>query len=410
MNIKNNFRILYTRVINSIAFLPGIIAICFLILSIIMLEIDLSSFGTKLKSGTGWLQLKDASTARSIASTIAAALLSLTVFSFTMVMVVLNQAASQMSNRVLTSMIQNRFQQIVLGYYIGTIVYALAILSTIRDTSESMTIPSLSIYLLIILTVIAVFLFIYFLDYVTKTVKYETVIQRIERKTLTAISNTFNTEGTEYNALKSEGITIAAPNSGYFQGFDTESLLKIAMEKNIVIHFCYERSSFLLKDIAVMKVFTESNLTKETIDSIIATVDLYNGQPIELNADYGCLQLSEVAIKALSPGINDPATAVLSLNALTNVLANRLYSKLPEVYTDKENMPRIYCPSSDFSGMFKKCIIPIWNYGKNDQFIQEAMLNAITLLKQRDIKNSYQEIFNNFLCKVKEKNVEQTEL
>ncbi|MEE1898622.1 DUF2254 domain-containing protein [Flavobacterium rakeshii] len=408
MNIKNNFRILYTRVINSIAFLPGIIAVCFLILSIIMLEVDLSSFGTKLKSGNSWLQLKDASTARSIASTIAAALLSLTVFSFTMVMVVLNQAASQMSNRVLTSMIQNRFQQVVLGYYIGTIVYALAILSTIRDTSDSITIPSLSIYLLIILTVIAVFLFIYFLDYVTKTVKYETVIERIERKTLTAISNTFKTEVAKYKQSQLAGINIAMPESGYFQGFDTENLLKIAMENNLVIHFCYKRSSFLLKDIAVMEVFTESHITKEMTEKIIATVDLYNGQPIELNADYGCLQLSEVAIKALSPGINDPATAVLSLNALVNVLASRLYSKLPEVYTDKENMPRLYCPSSGFKEMFETCVIPIWNYGKNDQFIQEALLNAIVLLKQRDIKNSYEDLFDKFQFKIielKEKNI-----
>ncbi|MUV04376.1 DUF2254 domain-containing protein [Flavobacterium rakeshii] len=408
MNIKNNFRILYTRVINSIAFLPGIIAVCFLILSIIMLEVDLSSFGTKLKSGNSWLQLKDASTARSIASTIAAALLSLTVFSFTMVMVVLNQAASQMSNRVLTSMIQNRFQQVVLGYYIGTIVYALAILSTIRDTSDSITIPSLSIYLLIILTVIAVFLFIYFLDYVTKTVKYETVIERIERKTLTAISNTFKTEVAEYEQYQVAGINIAMPQSGYFQGFDTENLLKIAMENNLVIHFCCKRSSFLLKDIAVMEVFTESHITTEMTEKIIATVDLYNGQPIELNADYGCLQLSEVAIKALSPGINDPATAVLSLNALVNVLASRLYSKLPEVYTDKENMPRLYCPSSGFKEMFETCVIPIWNYGKNDQFIQEALLNAIVLLKQRDIKNSYEDLFDKFQFKIielKEKNI-----
>ncbi|MFL9838517.1 DUF2254 domain-containing protein [Flavobacterium sp. ST-75] len=402
MNIKNNFRILYTRVINSIAFLPAIIAICFLILSIIMLEIDLSSFGTKLKSGTGWLQLKDASTARSIASTIAAALLSLTVFSFTMVMVVLNQAASQMSNRVLTSMIQNRFQQIVLGYYIGTIVYALAILTTIRDTSDSITIPSLSVYLLIVLTVIAVFLFIYFLDYVTKTVKYETVIERIERKTLTAISNTFKNEVAEYTMSQSKGIPIAVPYSGYFQGLNTDSLLKTTIENDLIIHFCYKRSSFLLDNTILMNVISKKPMTKEVVDKIIGTIDLYNGQPIELNADYGCMQLSEVAIKALSPGINDPATAVLSLNALTNVLASRLYSKLPEVYTDKENMPRIYCPSSGFREIFKTCIIPIWNYGKNDQFIQEAMLNAIALLKQRDIKNSYHDLFDKLQFKINE--------
>ena len=403
MNIKNQFRILYKRIVGSIAFLPGVIALCFLILSIIMLEIDFSSIGTNLKTNTDWLRLKDASTARSIISTIAAALLSLTVFSFSMVMIVLNQAASQMSNRVLTSMIQNRFQQIVLGCYIGTIVYALSLLSTIRDTSNNTSIPSLSIYLLIVLTVIAIFMFIYFLDYVTKTVKYETVIDRVEKKTLTTIYETFETEEAEYNRPNSEGIPITVPDSGYFQGFNKDSLLKTATENDLVVHFRYKRSTFVLRDTILLEVFTKNPMTKETISKVINAVDLYNGQPIDQNADYGCLQLTEIAIKALSPGINDPATAVLSFNALTNVLANRLYCKQPEIYKDNHNTPRIYCPSSDFKEIFQECILPIWKYGQNDQFIQEAMHKVITMLKESDVKNAYHNLFDQFLPRIKEK-------
>jgi uncharacterized membrane protein len=137
-----------------------------------MLELDFSPWGKKVKSGMRWLRLQDPSTARSIISTIAGAVISLTVFSFSMVMIVLNQAASQISNRVFTSMIQNRFQQLVLGFYIGTIVYALFFLSTIRDIYSGTYIPALSIYLLIFFTIISIFLFIYFLDYVTLTVKF----------------------------------------------------------------------------------------------------------------------------------------------------------------------------------------------------------------------------------------------
>ncbi|QEE50795.1 DUF2254 domain-containing protein [Flavobacterium alkalisoli] len=410
MNIKNQFRILYKRIVGSIAFLPGIIALCFLILSIIMLEIDFSSIGTNLKTNTDWLRLKDASTARSIISTIAAALLSLTVFSFSMVMIVLNQAASQMSNRVLTSMIQNRFQQIVLGCYIGTIVYALTILSTIRDTSNNTSIPSLSIYLLIVLTVIAIFMFIYFLDYVTKTVKYETVIDRVEKKTLTAISGIFETGESEYNVVNSGGIPISVPESGYFQGFNKESLLKAATENDMVVQFRYKRSSFLLKDTVLLEIFTKKPMNKEMMNKVINTVDLYNGQPIDQNADYGCLQLAEIAIKALSPGINDPATAVLSLNALTNVLANRLYCKQPEIYKDNHNTTRIYCPSSGFEEIFHQCILPIWKYGKNDQFIQQAMYKAVMLLKESDVKNVYHNLLDQFLLKINEKIEEESTL
>jgi len=191
MNLTKWLRLYYKKFTGSIAFYPMLIAVAFLLLSWGMLEIDFSDWGKELKSGLSWLSLKDASTARSIISTIAGAIISLTVFSFSMVMIVLNQAASQMSNRVLSSMIENRFQQTVLGFYIGTIVYALFLLSTIRDIASGIYVPALSVYLLILLTVIDIFLFIYFLDYVTQTVKYETVINRVKKQTLHTMQKKF---------------------------------------------------------------------------------------------------------------------------------------------------------------------------------------------------------------------------
>ena len=79
-------------------------------------------------------------------------------------MILLNQAASQMSNRMLSSMIGNRFQQLTLGFYIGTIVYALFSLSSIRDIDSGIYVPALSIYLLLLLTITDIFLFIYFIE------------------------------------------------------------------------------------------------------------------------------------------------------------------------------------------------------------------------------------------------------
>ncbi|MEO5942475.1 MAG: DUF2254 family protein, partial [Ferruginibacter sp.] len=91
MGITKGFRIYYNKITGSIAFIPAIIAIGFLLLSWGMLEIDFSPWGKELKGSLSWLSLKDASTARSIVSTVAGALISLTVFSFSLVMIVLNQ-------------------------------------------------------------------------------------------------------------------------------------------------------------------------------------------------------------------------------------------------------------------------------------------------------------------------------
>ncbi|MCM8539555.1 MAG: DUF2254 domain-containing protein, partial [Lentisphaeraceae bacterium] len=140
--IKNN----YQKVIDSIAFYPVFIAFLFLIGSTLLISFDFSEMGMKLKGHFKWLNLEDASTVRSIVSAIAGGVISLTVFSFSMVMVVLNQAASQMSNRVLDKLIGNRFQQVVLGVYIGTIVYAFFLLSMVSDFKDQNDIPSLSTF------------------------------------------------------------------------------------------------------------------------------------------------------------------------------------------------------------------------------------------------------------------------
>lgn len=399
MKFSRNFKVYYHKITESIAFYPAIIAIGFLLLSWGMLEIDFSSWGKQIKSGFSWISLKDASTARTIVSTVAGAIISLTVFSFSMVMIVLNQAASQMSNRVLSSMIENRSQQIILGFYIGTIVYALFLLSTIRDISSGIYVPALSIYLLIFLTVVDIFLFIYFLDYVTQTVKYETVIHRVQDHTMKSMEEKFIQEKEEEKILPSErySITIKAEQSGYFQEMNERKLISIADEYDLFIQFLFAPSSFLLRGSTVARIFSDTPLEKEAYENIRSAVDFYNGQPIVVNPEYGFHQLAEVAIKALSPGINDPATAVLALHSLADLFSFRLYHHPPSVIRNDKEFPRVYVPHLSFTELFEKCISPIWNYGKEDQYIQAALLDMMTQLKESDNRKLYHDFFDKMI-------------
>ena len=100
-NIFKGLRKLYNKFIHSVAFFPAAMGLFFLGLAIIALELDEAGIGQQLNYKIKWLTLKDAATARTIVATIAAGIISLTVFSFSMVMIVMSQAASQMSNRML---------------------------------------------------------------------------------------------------------------------------------------------------------------------------------------------------------------------------------------------------------------------------------------------------------------------
>lgn len=402
ISISKWFRVYYAKITESIAFYPAIISFGFLLLSWGMLVIDFSDWGKELKSSLN-VSLKDASTARTIISTVAGAIISLTVFSFSMVMIVLNQAASQMSNRVLSSMIENRFQQIILGFYIGTTVYALFLLSTIRDITSGIYVPALSIYLLILLTIIDIFLFIYFLDYVTQTVKYETVIDRVSKQTMDTMKKSFekiNTKKADWDSLPY--IEIKTQRSSYFQGFNETKLLNIASREDLYVSFLFKPSTFLLEDKICMRVYSKGKVSDDTINEIANTADFYNGQPINKIPEYGFRQLTEIALKALSPGINDPGTAVLALNSLTVLLAYKLEYSLPELKIDEEDVPRIYAPYPTFKEMFKLCIYPIWNYGKEDMYIQRELLGSIKMLKEADIRSEYDELFDSLSAEVQE--------
>ena len=397
----------YNKITESIAFYPALIAIGFLLLSWLMLELDFSQTGKHIKATISWIRLRDASTARSIVSTIAAGIISLTVFSFSMVMILLNQAASQMSNRMLDSMIGNRFQQMILGFYIGSIVYALFLLSSIRDIDSGIYVPALSIYLLLVLTVVDIFLFIYFLHYVTQSVKYETIIERVHKKTLTALNHICTMEQPQTFRVTETAIqVICIQTSGYYQGFDKKHLVKAACNYNAVLEFLHPPGTYLLKGMPLLNFYSSKKINNGDKKNILDTIDFYKGQTIEKNPFYGYHQLAEVALKALSPGINDPETAVLSIYALTDLFYFRLNYFIKTTIEDRNNTVRIHTTEWSFEDLFAECFYPIWDYGKKDRYIQNALSQMLEQLKHADTNKSYLQIFTIFQNKIKRKSDE----
>ncbi len=390
----------YNAIVNSIAFYPAIISGCFLLLSFLMITLDFSELGKNLKSKIGWVSLQDATTARSIVSSIAAGVITLTVFSFSMVMIVLNQAASQMSNRILDTMIGNKFQQMVLGIYIGTIVYALFLLSTIRDVQSGIHVPAMSIYLLVLLMVIDIFLFIYFLHYVTQTVKYETIIQRIQKKTHLALKDqNHSTELLKVRDGFSPATALPAIESGYFQGYDEKQLLEFATEKRVVLEFLFSKGSYMIKG-SDMMIVHGPKLSDEDVDEMMLAIDFFDGQAINLNPYFGFQQLSEVAVKALSPGINDGATAVSSIYALSDLLAFYINEPTCAMVCDNNLDVWIITKEKSFEDLVHQYLLPVWHYGKCDPFVQRSLYSTIGQLKQIDTKQKHWGILNRLLIEI----------
>ena len=399
--IKNR----YQKVLNSIAFYPAFIGLLFLIVSFFVIQFDYSDAGKDIKSRFDYLTLKDASTARAIISAIAAGILSLTVFSFSMVMIVLNQAASQMSNRVLDKLIGNRFQQVVLGIYIGTIVYALFLLSTIRDIDAGIYIPAISTYLLILITIFDIFLFIYFLHYITQSVKYKVIIERIYNDTKKSLEDSCKLRKEPAKAALFESDHVVKSTApGIYTGFDKRALVKICREHDCCVFMIHTPGTFVLEGVPLFKL--NKQLPGEAKDDILKSMYIDNDESIDQNFFFGFRQLSEVAVKALSPGINDPGTAIESLRALFRLYAYRVSFFPDSIIVDEDSNPRIILQELTYEKIFVDTLLPIWDYGKNDRMIQNELFHLLTQL-QVIHPNS---LSTKFMLEIKNKMQQQTPL
>ncbi len=300
-----------------------------------------------------------------IASTIGAGIISLTVFCFSLVMIVLNQAPSQMSNRMLKSMIGNRFQHFALGVSIGSIVYALFLLTNIRDINSGIYVPALSIYWLLLITVLDIFIFIDFMHYVAQSVMFGTIIDRVPWQRTKTLHQFCTTQLP--SAIVLPEITfreIGLPDSGYYQQCNKKELTKLACKDDGVVHFIHPPGTFLLKGTPLFNFYGAKKLSESEIEDLTVVIDFYNGQPIDINPYYGFVQFAEVAIKAVSRGINDPETAVLSLDALTDLVANKLHHFNQSVFEDENGIARMLSFEGSFEKPFEECYFLFGNRGK----------------------------------------------
>ena len=370
----------FKRVVNSIAFYPAIIALLFLVLSALMIYFDFSDSGKQIKSSLHWLRLRDATTARSIISSIVSGIISLAVFSFSMVMIVLNQTASQMSNRILDKLIGNRFQQIVLGIYIGTIVYALFLLTTIRDIDSGLYIPALSTYLLIVITVTDIFLFIYFLHFITQSVKYSVIIKRIYEETKRSMEKYCTQQQGEIVESTEDFIfSVMAHSNGMLTGFDNERLLSLANKNDFSMKFMHPPGTFVLGSTVLIKL--SKVIDPEIITEIRNCVFIEHDVSIDDVYSVGFRQLTEVAVRALSPGINDPGTAIAGLRALSQLLMCRS-RHFPATYIRNDsNKIRIVRSDITLEDLFLETFMPIWDYGKNDRLVRNELQHLLFILQ-----------------------------
>jgi len=385
IKLKNYILSLYRSVLSSIAFYPAVITAGFLVLAMIVLTMENYGVSDYLLEYAPFLVINNADTARTILSTFIGGLISLTVFSFSMVMVILSQASSNFSPRLLPELISNKRHQIVLGFYLGTIVYAILVLISILPHGNEYTLPGFAVLLGIIFGISCMGMFVYFIHSISQEIQINFILERIFNRTKNRLTildeNEQNNRHVDLPETK-DWQKIYGTQNGYFQGVTHETLLTLGTELDTVFEVLPFKGMFLLKSIPILKSKTELN--EEQQEQVLSCLQYSSNPTVGENYVIGVKQITEITVKAMSPGINDPGTAINAIDYLTEILSLRMQLADKEFYCDKKEQLRILQTTVDFEELLYTMLASLRQYCKHDVIITQKLLMMLQYISKEN--------------------------
>ncbi len=376
---------------SSIAFIPTIFAISGLLLAFFTITIEYDQRVIDLKEKIEFLLITNKEDGRVLLGTLVASIISLMVFSFSMVMVVLNGASSNFSPRVLPALIGNKPHQVILGFYLCTIIYSLIMLVNFQSDLTNV-LPSLGILISMIFGVTSLCLFIFFIHSISKSIQVESILENIFDKTMLQLEGYGLKERQLENKIPDfDGWdNLCVEQAGYLKQLKTDKLIELTEKHNFQIVLRKHIGSFLVKDYPFLQVSNTDQLSSEIIEELKSCFTFYPDDQINDHYLFGFKQISEIGVKALSTGLNDPGTAIKSLNLLTVLFIRRMEINEPLYETTSSGkVSIIYTPVSLKELIFQN-LIPIRTFGKGDVMVMLKMLEVIkNMIYADDEKKKY---------------------
>lgn len=390
------FKKVYQKIINSIAFYPSVLAVGMLALAWLCLYIDAISFGAKFVEFFSFLVVRNAETARSLLSILAGGLISLMAFSFSMVMIVLNQTASSYSPRVLPGLVSRREHQIVLGLYLGTIGYTLAVLSNVDSETFELIVPHFSIVVNIILVLGCFAAFIYFIHDISTIIQVGNILKRLYNQTRTALIRELSGEkyinGVKGFATEQE---VKAWQSGYFFSVMEKSFQESAQQHDLKVKLLIHQGQYVLKGVPFLEV--NQPISEEVLELLMNTFMFRHQELVTDNFSYGFKQITEIAVKALSPGINDPGTALQAIDYLTDLFQMLLQVNGQRAVKNKEGAVVLLYLPIPFREIFYFCLTSLRNYASTDVVVQAKLVSLIRKTAEADTEEANRMLYQSEL-------------
>ena len=320
------------RVRTSFWAVPSLLSVVALVLAELAIRADQRSYLAE----SPWLYSGTADGGRAILAALASAMITVTGVVFSITIVALSFASGALGPRLLRNFMRDRVNQLVLGAFIATFLFSLRVLAGLKGAQEPRS--SMAITLALLLVVVSFGILIYFIHHVSKSIQVNTILGEVREALDAAIDRLFPDElpeDGEEEELPPPPYDPAAPAwsvpagaSGYVQVVDRERLEKIASEHDAGIVCAVRPGEFAVEGGELLR--TTMAVDEELADELRSCIALGPIATEPQDVEYSVRQIVEIALRALSPGVNDPFTAMSGIDHLGASLARLARRRMPE--------------------------------------------------------------------------------
>ena len=374
---------MWERVRTSFWLVPALMAAGAAALSFATLALD-RALGSEALRVQGWVWSGGADGARSVLSTIAGSMATVAGVVFSVNIVALTLASSQFGPRLLRNFTRDLGNQLVLGTFIATFLYCLLVLRVVRSTDEGSFVPELSVTCAVLLAVAGVGVLIYFIGHVANAIQAESLIAVVGEELRDEIVSRY-AAGPAHGAPAMDmtlpggpALAVRAAAGGYVQGIATDALAAVAVELGAVVRVACRPGDFVVarEPLAVVHGLAEP-LDAGAAERIRTAIALGSRRTPTQDVRYGARQLTEIAVRALSPGINDPQTAMGCLDWLGDALAEMARRAPGMAGHWEDGQLRVLASPVTFAELADLAFTPIRKYGAGDPSVALHLIRTL---------------------------------
>lgn len=365
----------WATVRESYWFVPSVMAVGSILLSFVTTAID-TTIGSKWLDNIDWLNANKPAGARAVLSTVAGSMITVAGVTFSMTILSISHTTAQVGPRLLNNFMRDKGNQFTLGVFISTFLYCLMILRTVRSAESVVPnagmfveptgafVPHVAIIVGLLMAIMSVGVMIFFIHHVPESIHVSNIVAGVGRELENRINEQFpsrigsphedtserDSSASLPDSFYEQAQQLNSPQTGYVEFVDAEGLLQIATEHDLLVRLRHRAGDFVTTSSVLLLVAPSENVSDEIAARMEATFVCGAQRTATQNLRFVIDQLVEVAIRALSPGVNDPFTAMNCMDWLQAGLEQLAGRELPDAHRyDQDQQLRLVAEPEDFA-------------------------------------------------------------